>query len=170
MRLRPATPDDARAIAEVHVRTWKAAYPGLLPQDYLDALRPEDRLGLWEEALASEPWPLVLVAEDDGRVVGFTSVGPTRDEDLHPGVVGEVQTVYLDPEHWGRGAGATILEAATDELRNAGFATAMLWVLDVNERARGFYEHLGWGPDGATKRHDWQAFVATDVRYTRALD
>lgn len=169
MRLRRAEPADAPAVAEVHVRTWQAAYPGLIPQDYLDALRPEDRLGQWEQALGAAPWPAVVVAEDDGRVVGFTSFGPSRDEDADPAEVGEVQTVYLDPAHWGHGDGAELLGAAVDELRRAGFRRATLWVLDTNARARGFYEHLGWQADGATMRHDWGAFVATDVRYARAL-
>ena len=40
-------PHDAMAIADVHVRSWKSAYPGLIPQPYLDALRPEDRLARW---------------------------------------------------------------------------------------------------------------------------
>lgn len=169
MRLRRAEPADAPAVAEVHVRTWKTAYPGLIPQDYLDALRPEDRLGQWEDAIGSWAWPAVVVAEDDDGLVGFTSFGPSRDADADPAEVGEVQTVYLDPGHWGRGDGAVLLDAAIDGLRRAGFRRATLWVLDTNARARGFYEHLGWRADGATMLHDWGAFVATDVRYARAL-
>ena len=42
MNLRPAVPDDAMAVARVHVRAWQAAYHGLMPEDYLAGLRPED--------------------------------------------------------------------------------------------------------------------------------
>jgi hypothetical protein len=28
---------------------------------------------------------------------------------------------------------------------------------------------MGWDPDGASKLHDWKAFVATDVRYRLEL-
>ena len=45
------------SIAEVHVRSWKGAYPGLIPQSYLDALRAEDRVGAWDETLADSAWP-----------------------------------------------------------------------------------------------------------------
>lgn len=168
MEIRTARIDDAGAIAEVHVRSWKHAFPGLLPQDYLDALRPEDRLGQWQEALSSSPWPVVLVGEEHGRVVGFIAVAPSDDaEGGHD--VGEVQTVYLEPEAWGAGRGVELLDAGLAELRRAGFTRASLWVLHSNDRARRFYERHGWAADGATKEHDWVAFSATDVRYRRHL-
>lgn len=167
--IRRAGPDDARAIAALHVASWKAAYPGLIPQDYLDGLRPEDRLAAWEDLLSSSPWPVVLVAEVRGVLAGVACVGPSRDEDADPATVGELQAIYLHPDFFGAGVGEPLLDAAVAELDAAGFPVATLWALDVNARARRFYERHGWAFDGVTKRHDWQAFVATDVRYRRAL-
>src|SRR5882672_8389445 len=43
MQVRLAEPDDAIAVARVHVRSWQVAYRTLLPDDYLNQLRPEDR-------------------------------------------------------------------------------------------------------------------------------
>jgi hypothetical protein len=43
VELRRAEPTDAIAVARVHVRSWQAAYRKLMPDDYLDQLRPEDR-------------------------------------------------------------------------------------------------------------------------------
>jgi ribosomal protein S18 acetylase RimI-like enzyme len=169
VKIRRARPEDADAIAAVHVRAWKTAFCGLLPQDYLDALRPEDRLGQWQEALSSSPWPVVLVGEEDGRVTGFVAVAPSGDAGAGDDV-GEVQTVYLDPGAWGSGRGAMLLEAGLGELERTGFARATLWVLHSNERARRFYERHGWTADGAVKEHNWVAFTATDVRYGRVLN
>ncbi|HEY1808803.1 MAG TPA: hypothetical protein VGG42_09585 [Acidobacteriaceae bacterium] len=42
MNLRLAEPPDAMAAARVHVRSWQAAYRGLMPDAFLDQLRPED--------------------------------------------------------------------------------------------------------------------------------
>lgn len=152
------------------MRSWKAAFPGLLPQGYLDALAPADRLEQWEHALASPgPWPSVLVADEDGELLGFAAAGPTRDDDADPATVGELYTLYVDPGAFGTGLGAALLEAAVGELIAGGFARATLWVLHSNARARRFYEAHGWAADGATKEHDWDAFVATDVRYRRPL-
>ena len=41
--IREATPDDARAIAEVHVASWRWAYRGDLPAEFLDGLSVDDR-------------------------------------------------------------------------------------------------------------------------------
>lgn len=169
MEIRPARPEDADAIAAVHVRSWKSAFPGLLPQDYLDALGPEDRLGQWQEALSSSPWPVVLVGEEEGRLIGFIAVAPSADADAGS-AVGEVQTLYVDPEAWGRGRGAGLLAAGVAELAREGFTMATLWVLHSNHRARRFYARHGWDADGTVKEHDWVAFTATDVRALRPSD
>jgi RimJ/RimL family protein N-acetyltransferase len=179
VRIRRALPADAPAIATVHVRSWQAAYPGLVPQPYLDRLTPESRLASWWETLSADPvagtGTLVLVdePEGEGEVVGFAHFGRAGDDGGHQAVgqaVGEVMTIYLDPTVWGRSLGATLLEAATRELAAAGIETATLWVLETNSRARRFYERLGWRADGTTKLHDWKDFVATDVRYRLDLE
>jgi GNAT superfamily N-acetyltransferase len=168
VEVRRARPEDAAAVAGVHVRSWKSAFSGLLPQDYLDALRPEDRLAQWEKALSGWPWPVVVVGEEDGGVVGFVAVAPSADADA-AGDVGEVQTLYLEPGARGSGRGAVLLDAGLAQLARAGFRRSTLWVLHTNAPARRFYERQGWVADGATKEHDWVAFSATDVRYRREL-
>ncbi|HUI03973.1 MAG TPA: GNAT family N-acetyltransferase [Acidimicrobiales bacterium] len=176
--IRRAVVDDAAAIARVHVRAWQHAYPGLVPQDYLDALDAEERAGAWAHVLGTTAWPhtgvFVAIGPDtrggaDGEVVGFSAISPSRDEDADPTAVGEIQTVYVDPTAWGTGTGSRLVARTLDELRAAGFRRATLWTLDTNERARRFYERRGWALDGVSKRHDWGAFVATDVRYVVEL-
>lgn len=169
MRIRRARPEDAEVIAEIHVRSWKAAFSGLLPQDYLDALRPEDRRPEWDEALRGPTWPLVLLAEEDLGIVGFVSLGPSRDADAGAAAVGEIRTIYLDPSAWGGGVGSALLGAAEAELSRAGFPMATLWVLETNAKARRFYERHGWATDGGSQMHDWVAFSSPDVRYRREL-
>ena len=182
MRIRRAAVDDARSIASVHVRSWQGAYPGLIPQPYLDALRAEERLGMWQDILADASWPrqgvLVVLGphEPDGRgpgaevIIGFAAFGPTRDEGVDTRVVGELMTFYLDPTVFGSGAADLLMDGVLAALRDGGFARATLWVLGTNARARRFYERRGWHHDGARKLHDWEAFVATDLRYDIGLD
>jgi hypothetical protein len=71
IRLASPADTDARAVAEVHVRSWQAAYRGLLPQDYLDGLdlTLDKREAYWREAII-QGGPGLLVAEVDGAVVG----------------------------------------------------------------------------------------------------
>ena len=147
MLIRPATADDARDIAEVHVRSWQMCYRGLLPQPLLDGLDPAPRVPRWREIVGSGG---VHVADDSG-VIGFAHACPTRDPDSDPAVVGELTSVYVRPEQWGLGAGRALVDAALADLRGAGLAVATLWVLDTNARAIGFYTRTGWQLDGTAK-------------------
>ena len=55
--VRPATLRDAKAIAEVHVASARAAYAGILPEDQLSALAPSTREAKWREAHGVESTP-----------------------------------------------------------------------------------------------------------------
>src|SRR5688500_19243854 len=78
--IRRATADDGDAIGRVQVETWRAAYRGLLPDDVLDGFDVAVRQRLWRDGLSRprRPGSETIVAEIDGTVVGFTSVGAWR--------------------------------------------------------------------------------------------
>ena len=167
--VREATPEDARAIAEVHVRSWQTAYRGELPDDYLDGLSVDERASGWTGRLAEPPLGVeTFVAEDGGRVIGFTGFGPTRDGDA-PAGTGEVYTLYLLPGWVGRGVGRELFACANDRLRELGYPRATLWVLATNERSRRFYEQAGWTFDGTESTHQDQCQNLPIVRYAAAL-
>ena len=142
MTIRPARPADAREIAEVHVRTWQAAYRHAFPAEVLDNLSVDEREELWREHL--ERGRAAWVALDEARIAGFVSVGPSRTEED----TGELYAIYVEPEAWGSGAAHELMTAARDWFAQEGYATAMLWVLADNPRARRFYEREGWRAEG----------------------
>jgi ribosomal protein S18 acetylase RimI-like enzyme len=160
--VRRARPGDAAAIAEVHARTWRAAYEHVFGSERLAAREPD--VALWTRILANERVE-VSVAEAGGRIVAFVSVGPSRDDDAE----GELYAIYALPEAWGTGAGANLMQAGLDAMRSAGYRDAVLYVLDDNQRARRFYEREGWAPDGLTKRDEFLGLEVTEVRYRRSL-
>jgi GNAT superfamily N-acetyltransferase len=163
--IRAAKPDDARPVAEVHVASWRHAYRGLLPDDSLERLSVDDREAMWLRAFAGpDPMSGAFVADVDGRIVGFASFGPSRDEDAPDGT-GEVPAIYVDPVVLGSGVGRELFEAATLALRDAGFARATLWVLEANALARRFYEKAGWAWDGAVSTHMFDCANEPVVRY-----
>ncbi len=170
--VRPATLADADGIGRVHVRSWQTAYRGQMPQDHLDGLDPAHRAKLWRRIIGeTEPsrgGVFVAVAEGDG-ITGFASFGPSRDGDTDPGVTGEVFAIYADPDAWGTGTGRALMASAVAELARLGYADAILWVLDTNDRARRFYALAGWEADGANKTDGSRGFDLTEVRYRRTL-
>ena len=166
---RPRDREDARAIAEVHVASWRHAYRGLLPDDYLDRLSVEEREKQRREHLEdpSSEWG-TLVADDAGRVVGFSTYGPSRDDDATD-ATGEVPAIYLDPDVVGTGVGRELFAETVVALRAAGFTRASLWVLEGNVRARRFYEKAGWRWDGTVSQHDFDCANRPVVRYATDL-
>jgi ribosomal protein S18 acetylase RimI-like enzyme len=165
--IRAARPADARPIAAVHVATWRDAYAGLLPDEVLAGLDVDERAQRWNRNLAaSAEGRFVLVFEQDGRVAGFVSGGPSRDQ--FPG--GEVYAIYVDPACQGRRAGSRLLTAAARHLAEAHFTDASLWVLAGNHPARRFYESQGWRSDGTEQpwTHSGGGSV-TEVRYVTKL-
>jgi ribosomal protein S18 acetylase RimI-like enzyme len=169
--IRRATTNDAARITETHVRSWQSAYRGIIPQDYLDSLDPAERLIARQQMLALVNWGVggVLVAEDESGLTGFADFGPTRDADKDPGLVGEIRAIYLAPAAWGRGHGRELMTASLSGLTAVGYVEATLWVLDRNERARGFYEAAGFRADGCVKEYDGPGFTLPEVRYRRLL-
>lgn len=167
--MRSAGAADASAIAAVHVRSWQGTYRGQLPDDYLDSLSIHRRSEVWTRILAETDLPRAgaFVLEDGNEIVGFTHFCPSRDPDTP--ATGELTAIYLLPEVWGRGGGRLLLEAAMTNLRKAGFRRATLWVLSTNARARCFYEHMGWSPDGAVKTDDRRSFGLVEIRYASQL-
>jgi GNAT superfamily N-acetyltransferase len=142
MTIRPATADDARPIAQVHVASWRAAYRGLVPDEVLDRMSVDERAQRWAEWIGVKT---VLVAEaDDGAVTGFAAASADT---------GEIHALYVAPDHWRRGIGAALLAAAHQALIAAGRDQAVLWVFAENGPARAFYAAHGYAPDGARTVH-----------------
>jgi GNAT superfamily N-acetyltransferase len=157
--IRLGTPADAEGVARVHVETWQAAYAHALPREQLEALSLE------EAVERSRRWPPTFVAEHDGEILGFVSVGSSRDA----GTDGELFAIYVHPQHWGTGTGRALIQAGEDELRRLGHHDVVLWVLDDNPRARRFYELAGWLPDGAAREIHIFGFDVAEVRYAKRL-
>ena len=169
VHMRRARREDARAIAEVHVKTWQHAYRDLLPHDLLAGLDVDARERFWRSELGVMPADRMLwLADSAGEVAGFASVGPSRDADA-PASVGEIYAIYVLPECWDRGVGADLLRRAEHDLREHGYAAATLWVLAGNERARRFYERAGWWLDGERTERIGDVEV-DEVRYRRVLE
>lgn len=164
MSVRRAVPADAAPIAQIHVRSWQAAYRGLMPDDLLDGLSADERAQTWREALADNA---VFVTERDGALVGFCALAePSRDEDAPDGTA-EIGAIYVDPQAWRAGAGRALMDAALRHLQASGWREATLWVLRENEQALDFYAKFGFAPDGAEKSYTRSG--TTGLRMRRSL-
>ena len=141
--LEQATPQDASAIAALHVAVWRLTYAGLAPADAFNALDERVRLPYWAAALADpERQGGILVARDRaGGLAGFGMAG----RDGHPamGGRGEIKHLYVAAAAQGQGVGRALLGALMRHLAGQGAPGAALGVVDGNAPAIAFYERLG---------------------------
>jgi GNAT superfamily N-acetyltransferase len=167
--IRSATPDDAEAIAAIHVTSWQHAYRGILPDDYLAGLSPDDRLPMWNDILTLPDAPThVGVAEVEGQVVGFYSIG--RSDEGDPEDVQMLYTIYMHPGSAGKGTGRLLMDDAERHMRARGAALGILRVLTANAPTLAFYERCGWTTEPGTVRLEdaWGQQVET-IRYRKHL-
>jgi GNAT superfamily N-acetyltransferase len=154
----PTTVRDTRAgdvadTVRLRAASWRAAYAGIVPAPYLDAI--DTGPGMVERNvryLSESPAGMhQLVAERAGRVIAFVIFGPERPtpEGARGGVRrGEIHALYAHPDAWSTGAGGLLLAAARRRLGEDGFTECVLWVLEDNARGRAFYERQGLRPTG----------------------
>ena len=166
LTLRLATPADALAVATVHVHAWQEGYRGLIANEHLEALRPEDRAARYTFGSTDPNAPETVVVELDNVVCGFATIGPCREEG--PGT-GELLALHVDPRAWGIGAGKMLIADARARLVARGFAEAVLWVLVGNERAQRFYGIDGWRADDVERTIEIWGVEILDTRFRRHL-
>ena len=110
MNIRRAQESDAPFLAKVHIDAWHAAYRGLVPDSFLQCFTYQSRAERFRQSLATGSEETYLV-EENGKVMGFLTLGACRDSDLNVDCTGEI---------WGYRNGKTSLLLDSD-LRISSF-------------------------------------------------
>jgi L-amino acid N-acyltransferase YncA len=142
MNIRKATLEDAKAIATVHVESWKTTYDGIVPAKYLEELSVSEKEQLWQRGL-QQPKHSIFVVEEDGNVCGFISGGKNRaTQGKEAEYEGEIYAIYLLKKAQGKGYGTKLVKALVDDFQHKRIRSMVVWVLADNP-SRLFYERLG---------------------------
>ncbi len=137
--IRRAEIEDAAGIAAVQVESWRSTYAGIVPESFLASMDVEVGAQRWTDVLSSGE-SLIFVAEDASGIFGFVSGGKLRQavEDYDA----ELYAIYLLGHSQRRGVGRSLTMALVRELRERGFRSLLVWVLEQNPSV-GFYRQLG---------------------------
>lgn len=148
---RLALPAEAERIAAVQRRSWAQLFPSDVADHVLASVDLATMAASWESAIVRPPLATfrVMVALTESRVVAFAAIGPSDDEDAHPGTDGLVAEFVVDPAAQRQGHGSRLLNSVADTLRADGFTRATWWIRSTDDPLRRFLESAGWGPDGA---------------------
>ena len=167
--VRAMTLADCRAVAEIRVGGWRTAYAGLVPRSHLDGLDVAEDAERRRGMLLKSGNPVVnLVAEHAGEVLGWAAYGPYRDGEVRTRDA-ELYALYVRPDRLGGGVGGALLRASLERCAAAGHHRVFLWVLKENVRARRFYEHHGFAPDGAEEPFEVDGVEIPELRYALRL-
>lgn len=169
MNIDRATLSDVRAVAKIHVDAWRSAYSRILPADYLASLSVEQREGMWRRTVEAGQ-PELLVAKDNGAVLGWVSFGACRDKGAPP-TQAEVWAIYVAPNSWFKGVGRQLWLRARALLSQQGCSTCSLWVFAENEQAIRFYRSLGFVADNIPPQEfELGGRPLQEVRYICRID
>ncbi len=156
--MRPARSGDAERIAliydqgiEERVATFQT-----------EAQRPAEVAARIERG---EPW---LVAQDEGRVVGWASVGPYDDAHAYYAGVGEA-TLYVERSARRSGAGRTLLNALGQEAKRRGYHKLVGKIFTSNRPSIALVRSCGWREVGVHRRHGRLDGVWKDVLVVELL-
>jgi aminoglycoside 6'-N-acetyltransferase len=164
MHLRLATPSDLALLA-----CWDR-------QPHVISARGDDGPFEWETELSRSPdWRELLIAESDGRPIGFIQIiDPAREETHYWGdVEPDLRAIDIwigEESDLGRGFGTRMMRHAVERcFADSAVKAVLIDPLASNTRARRFYERLGFrcierrtfGHDDCfvlrLERRDWEA-------------
>ena len=138
MHIRPAQISDAHSMACIYVQTWQDTYLSVISFDYLSSMS----ISRHEKAFVNElngRHIISFVAEDHGRVIGFTTGGYERNGDAVYN--GEIYTLYVLKNFQRRGVGTGLVSTLSMQFELSGMHTMLVRVLRLNPYRR-FYKKI----------------------------
>ena len=129
---------DLDGIAQLYYQNHTRVYKGLLPDEYISKLAPDDCRAKWEAAI-DDPEKRIWVAYQDEEFLGFAACMP--DPKLP-------RTWYLESLHVtenarGKGIGSALIRAAGDFALQNGYEKMSVCIVRGNDRAGSLYTKLG---------------------------
>jgi GNAT superfamily N-acetyltransferase len=137
---RHANSQDADRIAALHADSWRRHYRGAYADSFLDGDVEEDRRSVWSARLAAPDNSATILAERDGRLVGFVHV--IFDDDPRWGSL--LDNLHVIDDQRRTGLGTKLLVRAAEAVgQQAAHRGMYLWVLEQNTAAQQFYVGKG---------------------------
>ena len=90
----------------------------------------------------SSSYPYMVYRTEDGKIAGFCYAHPWKEKDAYSRTL--ETTVYVSPEHTGRGIGQKLMEELIDICRKKGFMTLIACITEGNENSFRLHRKLGF--------------------------
>ncbi|WAM35848.1 GNAT family N-acetyltransferase [Caldicellulosiruptor acetigenus] len=163
--IRLAKIEDVASMSRIHALTWKEAYKGLIPQEYLNGISEDKWIKPFTDALSNKLHEAAIInnGETDTGCVCF---GKSRDGEAG---YGEIISIYVLPAYWSTRQGYELMNFALNRLKKQNFDYCHLWVLEGNTRALNFYERYGFRSDNKVRMLNIAGVNLRELRYSIKL-
>lgn len=146
MTIRPATLDDADALASLSAHTFTETFGHLYPPEDLEHFLTTTYTADAYARILEDPYHAIWVIEQDDELIGYILAGPCSlpHEDVTP-EDREIKRLYIKKEHQNSGDGRRLMHTAMDWI---GDRTTWLGVWSENYGAQRFYQRFGFSKAG----------------------
>jgi len=143
--IRAATPADTPAVGRLGALLVRLHHD-LDPQRFIAATsRTESAYGSFLGTQLDEPNIVILVAERNGEVIGYTYAGVEGTDYMSlRGPAGALYDIVVDPAHRGQGVGRMLLDATIEALKARGAPRVVLSTAERNTVAQRLFDHAGF--------------------------
>lgn len=141
MEIREKKYEDIPEFINLVNKVWDETYRGIVDDEFLDNMpnTVEERIKKGQAKFYSNP-DTNFVMEDDGKLIGFSSVGKAQDEEKKD--AGEIFSLYLLKKYHGKGIGKELYNNSMNKLKELGYKEYVIGCLDGNPTNE-FYKHMG---------------------------
>ena len=143
--IRPATLKDVRAIGRLGALLVREHHD-FDPQRFIAATpQTEKGYGSFLGTQLEEPTIVILVAEREGEVIGYTYSGIEGTDYMSlRGPAGVMYDIVIDPEHRQQGVGRLLVDATLDALKRKGAPRVVLSTAERNAAAQRLFDRAGF--------------------------
>ncbi len=148
MKIRRAENGDENNIANVIIKTWKVAYQGILPDDFLESLDTKRHEKLFKEHIKEQKETIIVLENNKGEIIAMISGGEDRSKEFDC----EIVAIYVLPEYQKQGYGKLLFKYIVGEYKKNNYKSMIIWTFAKNKDQK-FYEKLG-GTIQKTGKHN----------------
>ena len=161
IRIRTATEDDLPRLLEIYndiIINTTAVYDY---EPHTIEMRKQ-----WWEAKKAQGFP-VFVAEEDGRIVGFSSIGPFRAWAAYKYSV--ENSVYVASDARGKGIGKLLIPPLLDASKSLGMHTVIAGIDATNEASIKLHKRFGFEEVAHFKQVGWKFERWLDLKFLQVM-
>jgi ribosomal protein S18 acetylase RimI-like enzyme len=145
VNIRPAAPRDVPTIGRLGALLVREHHD-FDPQRFIAATpRTQDQYGGYLGTQLEEPNIVILVAEQDGKVIGYTYSGVEGNDYMSlRGPAGVMYDIVVDPDHRQQGIGRMLVDATLEALKRKGAPRVVLSTAERNTAAQRLFDRAGF--------------------------